>query len=33
MRNDFTNVRMNQKIDRHVFEYDFTGYEVVDGKK
>lgn len=32
MRSDFTNVRMNQKIDRHVFDYDFTGYEVVDGK-
>ena len=32
MRSDFTNVRMNQKIDRRVFEYDFTGYEVVDGK-
>ena len=32
MRNDFTNVRMNQKLDRHLFEYDFTGYEIVDGK-
>jgi outer membrane lipoprotein carrier protein len=32
MRSDFTNVRMNQKIDRHVFDYDLTGYEVVDGK-
>jgi len=32
MRSDFTNVRMNQKIDRHVFDYDFTGYEIVDGK-
>jgi outer membrane lipoprotein carrier protein len=32
MRSDFTNVRLNQKIDRHVFDYDFTGYEVVDGK-
>jgi len=32
MRNDFTNVRMNEKIDRHVFDYDFTGYEIVDGK-
>ncbi len=32
MRNDFTNVRMNQKIDHRVFDYDFTGYEVVDGK-
>lgn len=32
MRSDFTNVRMNQKIDRHVFDFDMTGYEVVDGK-
>ncbi|HSI11920.1 MAG TPA: outer membrane lipoprotein carrier protein LolA [Chthoniobacter sp.] len=32
MRSDFSNVRMNQKIDRHVFDYDLTGYEVVDGK-
>ena len=32
MRSDFTNVHVNQKIDRHVFEYDFTGYEIVDGK-
>jgi len=32
MRSDFTNVHLNQKIDRHVFDYDFTGYEIVDGK-
>jgi outer membrane lipoprotein carrier protein len=32
MRSEFSNVRMNQKIDRHVFDYDLTGYEVVDGK-
>jgi outer membrane lipoprotein carrier protein len=32
MRSDFTNVRLNQKIDRHEFEYDSTGYEIVDGK-
>ena len=32
MRNDFSNVRMNQKFDRHVFDYDLTGYEIVDGK-
>ena len=25
-------VKMNQKIDRKVFDYDFTGYEIVDGK-
>ena len=32
MRNEFSNVRVNQKIDRRVFEYDLTGYEVVDEK-
>ena len=32
MRNEFSNVRVNQKIDRHVFDYDLTGYEVVDEK-
>jgi outer membrane lipoprotein carrier protein len=32
MRSDFTNVRLNQKIDRHIFEYDMTGYTIVDGK-
>jgi len=32
LRSDFTNVRLNQKLDRHLFEYDFTGYEIVDGK-
>lgn len=32
MRNDFTNVRINQKLDPHQFDYDFTGYEVIDAK-
>ena len=32
MRNEFANVRINQKIDPHQFDYDFTGYEVVDAK-
>lgn len=32
MRNEFTNVRVNQKIDRRVFDYDLTGYEVKDAK-
>jgi len=32
MRSEFSNVRLNQKIDRHLFDYDLTGYEVVDGK-
>ncbi len=33
MRNEFGNVRVNQKIDRGTFDYDLTGYEVVDGKE
>jgi len=32
MRNEFTNVRVNQKIDRRTFEYDLTGYDVTDAK-
>ena len=32
MRNDFTDVQMNRKFDRSVFEYDFSGYEIVDAK-
>ena len=33
MRNDFSNVRFNAKLDPQVFDYDFTGYDVVDGKQ
>ena len=33
MRNEFSNVKMNQKIDRHVFDFDFTGYEVIDARE
>ncbi len=32
MRNDFSNVRFNAKLDAGVFDYDLTGYEVVDAK-
>ena len=32
MRNDFTNVRFNGKLDARVFDYDLTGYDVVDAK-
>ena len=32
MRNEFSNVRVNQKIDRAVFDYDLTGFEVQDAK-
>ena len=33
LRNEFTNVRLNGKIDAHVFDYDLTGYEVTDAKR
>ena len=33
MRNEFTNVRVNQKIDPRTFDFDLTGYEVVDAKQ
>jgi outer membrane lipoprotein-sorting protein len=32
MRSEFSNVRLNQKIDRRVFDYDLTGYDVVDAR-
>jgi outer membrane lipoprotein carrier protein len=32
MRNEFSNVRTNEKIDRRMFEYDLTGFEVTEGK-
>lgn len=32
MRNEFSNVRVNQKIDRSTFEFDLTGYHVTDAK-
>ena len=32
LRNEFTNVQVNPKIPASVFEFDFTGYEVVDAK-
>jgi outer membrane lipoprotein carrier protein len=33
MRNEFSNVKMNQKIDRHVFDFDFTGYQMIDARE
>ena len=33
LRNEFNNVRLNAKIDPHVFDFDLKGYEVVDAKK
>jgi outer membrane lipoprotein-sorting protein len=32
MRNEFTNVQINAKINSSVFDFDFTGYNVVDAK-
>jgi len=32
MRSDFSNVHVNEKIDRPVFNYDLTGYTVTDAK-
>jgi outer membrane lipoprotein-sorting protein len=32
MRNDFKNVHVNEKLDRGIFNYDFTGYTVTDAK-
>jgi outer membrane lipoprotein-sorting protein len=32
LRNDFSNVRVNQKLDRDLFDFDLTGYEVKDAK-
>jgi len=32
MRNDFTNVRLNSKIDRRTFDYDLTGIDVAEEK-
>ena len=33
MRNNFSNIRFNTSLDQQVFDYDFTDYEVVDGRK
>jgi len=33
MRNEFSNVKMNQKIDHRMFDFDFTGYEVTDARE
>ena len=32
MRNDFSNVRFNEKLDPRMFDYDLTGFDVVEGK-
>jgi len=32
LRNEVTNVQTNAKIDAGVFDFDFTGYDVVDAK-
>ena len=33
MRNEFSNVRVNQKFDRALFDYDLSGYEVKDARE
>ncbi len=33
LRNEFSNVRLNGKIDPRVFDYDLTGYEVTNAKR
>lgn len=33
MRNEFSNVRTNQKFDRRIFDHDLTGYDVSEEKK
>ncbi len=32
LKNEFTNIRVNPKIERKMFEFDFEGFEVVDAK-
>ncbi|MES2571056.1 MAG: outer membrane lipoprotein carrier protein LolA, partial [Verrucomicrobiota bacterium] len=32
LRNEFSNVRVNAKIDRQLFEFDSTGYEIVNAR-
>jgi outer membrane lipoprotein-sorting protein len=32
MRKEFSNVKMNQKLDPHIFDFDFTGYEMSDAR-
>jgi outer membrane lipoprotein carrier protein len=32
IRNDFRNVRINPKLEKRVFEYDLTGFQVTDEK-
>lgn len=32
LRNEFSSVQVNPKIDRSVFDFDLTGYDVVDAK-
>lgn len=32
LRNEFSNVRVNGPVDKTVFDFDITGYQVADGK-
>jgi outer membrane lipoprotein-sorting protein len=33
MRNEFSNVRVNEKVDKKLFEYDLTGFDITEEKK
>jgi outer membrane lipoprotein-sorting protein len=33
IRNDFTDININQKLDPHLFEYNLTGFRISDEKK
>ena len=33
MRNEFSNVRLNAKVDPHVFDFDLTGFDVTEARK
>ncbi len=32
LRNEFSDVHVNAKIDHRIFDFDFTGYEIIDAK-
>jgi outer membrane lipoprotein-sorting protein len=31
LRNEFSNIRVNRKLDSSIFDFDFSGYTVTDG--
>jgi outer membrane lipoprotein-sorting protein len=32
MRNDFSNVRINPRLDKSLFDYDLAGFKITDGR-